>query len=334
MDMKPEPSSTAPTTTMRAMTLPRASRPAAFETRTVERPAPGPNQIEVRVQSAALNPADLKVARGDFFARVLHARVSPLVVGYDYAGIVERVGEGTTARRPGDAVFGFLPYSSKTRTGTFAEHVVVDASITALRPDRVPAEIAAASATPGVTAIHALRDHGRLRAGQRVLIIGASGGVGTVAIGVAKRLGAHVTGLCSAHAVELVQMLGADEVVDRARQHPRDLGTFDVILDVAAAYSYASLRRALAPRGAYVTTLPSAAFAASALLALFSSRRNRFVAVRPVSADLELLASWLGDGMRVPIDSRFPVRELGPALDRLGRGTMRGRIGIDVEGGF
>jgi NADPH:quinone reductase-like Zn-dependent oxidoreductase len=322
-------------TSIQVMALPRAGEISALAIRTVDAPAPRAGQITVRVAAAALNPADLKVARGDFVGRLLHAREAPLVVGYDYAGTVDACGPGVDDLRPGDAVFGFLPYARKTRGGTFSERVVVDAATAARLPAHVPPELAAAAATPGLTALQALRDRGRLRAGGRVLIVGASGGVGSIAVGVAKRLGAHVTGLCSAHAVDFVRSLGADEVVDRGRRPARDLdATFDVILDTAAAYGFASLRRRLAPRGSYVTTLPSAGLVGGGLLALFSSKRCKFIGVAPVRADLEQLATWLAEGLTVPIDSSYPVRELAVALERLGRGTMRGRIAIDVAGGF
>jgi NADPH:quinone reductase-like Zn-dependent oxidoreductase len=334
MTASPVPAPTLPSDTMRAVALPRAGALGELVVRHLARVAPGRGQVEVRVAAAALNPADLKVARGDFIGRILHARVAPLIVGYDYAGTVERCGPDVTELRVGDAVFGFLPYARRTRAGTFAEYVVVDAATAARAPEHVPPAVAAAAATPGVTAIQALRDHGRLRPGGRALIIGAAGGVGTLAIGVAKRLGAHATAVCAAAASELVRALGADEVVERGTDL-RALDTrFDVILDTAAAHGFPSLRRLLAPRGAYVTTLPSAGWFAGAALALASSRRSRFIAVAPVAADLTLLGSWLADGLRVPIDRQFAVRDAAAAFDRLGRGAMRGRIAIEVGGGW
>jgi NADPH:quinone reductase-like Zn-dependent oxidoreductase len=282
-----------------------------------------------------VNPADLKVAAGGVVGGLLHAKVSPLVVGYDYSGVVDRCGDSVADLRAGDPVFGFLPYARATRQGAFAESVTVDANQLARKPDRVSHETAAASATSAVTALQGLRDVGRLGSGGRVLIIGASGGVGCLAIGVAGRLGATVTAVCGTHAVEFVRSLGAARVIDRHNADPlKGPGPFDVILDAAAAYSYAACRHLLAPGGAYVTTLPDAGLIVGKVLTVFSSRRCAMITVKPVRSDLDAVAAFVAEGMQVPIDTRFPVRDLPLAFARLQKGAMRGRISVRVEGGF
>lgn len=300
-------------------------------------PAPevGAGQVLVRVHSAAANPADGKVVRGELAGRFLHARRFPLVPGYDLAGVVEAVGGGVADLAAGDRVYGHLPYSGKNDQGSFAELVAVPAGEVGRLPEAVSFDAAAAAATTGLTALQGLRDRGRLAAGGRALVLGAAGGVGSIAVGVAKRLGAEVTAVCSPAATELVNELGADRVVARAHGEPLGLdGPFDVAFDTPAAYGYVACRPLLAPGGSYVTTLPSGAFVAGKLMALFSSRRAALLVVKSVRADLELLAGWLADGLAVPIDSRFPVAEGGRAIDRLAQGGMRGRVVVDVATGW
>jgi NADPH:quinone reductase-like Zn-dependent oxidoreductase len=298
-------------------------------------PAVAAGQLQVRVVAAAVNPADLKVLRGETLGRFLHARTKPLVTGYDFSGVVEAIGDGVTDVKSGDEVFGFLPYAGSTNQGTFAERVVVTRAEVGKKPAGVAHDVAAASATPGLTALQAMRDHGRLKAGGRVLVLGAAGGVGCLSIGVAHALGAKVSAVCSAYAAEFVKQLGADEVVDRRAKDPRTIeGPFDVVLDAAAAYSYGKMRRQIAANGAYVTTLPSPAWVGGMVMASVSSKRCRMITVKSIAADLEELAGWIAGGTRVPIDCKFPVRDLGQALERLTKGELKGRIAVDVEEGW
>jgi len=302
-----------------------------------EIPAPqaGAGQLLVRVHAAAANPADGKVLGGELAGRFLHARGFPLVLGYDHGGVIEAVGAGVEGFAVGDRVFGHLPYGSKNRQGTFAELVAAPAGEVGRLPAEVSFETAAAAATAGLTALQGLRDRGGLAAGGRALVLGAAGGVGTIAVGVARKLGAAVTAVASAKAIDLVKTLGADEVVARAHGEPLGLpGPFDVAFDTPAAYGYLACRGMLSPRGAYVTTLPNGGLVAGKLMTLFSRRRAALLVVKSVRADLELLGGWLAEGLQVPIDSRFPVADAGRAIDRLSQGGMRGRVVVDVAGGW
>jgi NADPH:quinone reductase len=307
---------------------------AELEIRDLPLPAPGAGEVRVRVRASALNPADQKVLGGEFVGNILHAKQRPLVTGYDLAGTVEAVGPGADLG-VGDEVFGFLAYGRATRRGAFAEAAVARAATLARRPGTLSPADACALATAGATALQALRDVGRLQAGQRVLVVGASGGVGSLAIGVAKKLGADVTGICSAAAAEFVRSLGADSVIVRGQDDPlRGGASYDVVFDAACAYSFGAVRHKLQPGGAYIPTLPSPAlFLAMGIAPLFG-KRAALVAARPRRQDFELLAAWAADGLRIPIDSTFPVRELVKALARLARGGMKGRVVIEVAGGF
>ena len=321
---------------MHAIGTPQAGALDQLRRIDVEVPPLAKAEVQVRIVASALNPADLKVLRGDLAGRLLHARTHPLVSGYDFSGVVEASAAGVTDLRAGDEVFGFLPYSSRTKQGAFAERVVVPRKTIARKPVRVAHDVAAAAATPGITALQALRDKGRLPTGGRLLILGAAGGVGSIAVSIARAWSkAHVTAVCSTYALDFVRQLGAEEVIDRRQQDPRKLqGPFDVIFDTAAAYSFASMRHALSNEGAYVTTLPSLGFMTGKLMATASKKRCHTIIVKPTQADLEQLAELLAAGLQVPIDSRFPVRELSKACERLERGEMRGRIVVDVATGW
>lgn len=297
-------------------------------------PEPGAGQVKIKVAWSAVNPADLKASSGEFVGRFVHARPSPLVVGYDFSGTVVG-GPGMRDLRPGDEVFGFLPYSSATRQGAFAEFVSADRLTIARKPESISHEVAAAAATPGLTALQFLRDLGQLKAGGKVLVIGAAGGVGSLSVGVAKRLGAHVTAVCSTYAVDYVRSLGADVVVDRQKQDLRALeGPFDVVFDTAAAYSFFTFRNSIATRGAFVSTLPSPMLFLGKALTALSHKRCEVGTVKPVSADLEQLATWIQGGLHVLINSRFPVKSLGEALALSAKGGTLGRIVVQVDDGF
>ncbi len=218
-------------------------------------PRPGLGEVRVRVHASAVNAADAKVITGA--VKLLHAGSFPLVAGYDLSGVVDEVGEGVADLAVGDAVFGFHAYDRKTKLGAFAEHTVIGADMLAKKPDKIDHRTAAAAATPALTALQVFRDKAPLSSDGRAMVIGAAGGVGSVAVGIAKRLGAHVTAVCSTYAVDMVRGLGADRVVDRTKERFLDgEGGFDVVLDTPATYSFGACRRLLARGGTYVTLLP------------------------------------------------------------------------------
>ena len=297
--------------------------------------SPAPGQVVVEVVCSAVNPADLRVIAGGLTGRLLHANTTPLVIGYDVAGTVVSVGTDVDDLSPGDAVWGHLPYSGDNAQGAFSERVTLPRDELARLPDGVGFPEAAATATVGLTALQALREHAGIGEGSRVLVIGAAGGVGSAAVGVAKRLGAEVVGVCSTRDVERVRALGADEVVDRSAGDPFATDArYDLVFDTPAVHSYGACARVLAPKGAYVTTLPSPGFVLGALRALLSPRRCSMVVVASRRADLEQLGEWMADGLEVPIDSRHPVKELGAALRRATERGRKGRVVVDVADCF
>ena len=301
----------------------------------IPKPTPGPGEVRVKVIASAVNPGEEKVMAGDFVGRFLHAKASPLVLGWDVSGIVDALGDGVTDVGEGAAVWGHLAYSPSQTQGAFAEYVTLPRQALAVKPENVPHDVAAAAATVSMTGLQALRDLGGLGAGGTALIIGAGGGIGSVAVGIGKRLGGHVTAACGTKDVERVEELGADVVIDRKQADPLDAeSAYDVVFDTPAVHSFGPCVKTLRAGGTYVTTLPGAALVTGIARALFTSKHCRFVQVASKRADLELVGSWLSDGLAVPIDSRHTIADLGAALKRQ---TDRGRVGrvvVDVADGW
>jgi NADPH:quinone reductase-like Zn-dependent oxidoreductase len=301
--------------------------------RDLPRPTAGPGQLVVAVKAAALNPADLKVLAHRDGGGFLHKTEFPLVPGFDFSGTVAEVGAGVTGRAVGDAVFGFLPYAGSTRGGTCAEYVRVQATTAGHKPADVSHEDAAAAATSGVYALQLLRDKARMVSGARVLVHGASGGVGPFAIQTARALGAsHITGTSSASKLDLVRSYGADEAIDYRARPLSDLParSFDVILDLASASSFGECAPLLAPRGTYALSLPSPRMIAGMIRALFSSKRCTFGIATPKTADLDQVGTWLADGkLRAPIERVYPFTELPAALAHQRTG-VRGKLVVTI----
>jgi NADPH:quinone reductase-like Zn-dependent oxidoreductase len=317
--------------TMRAMAVSKNG----VELVEIPKPSPGRGEVRIKVIASAVNPAEEKVISGDFVGRFLHAKTSPLVVGWDFAGTVDTIGEGATDIKEGDAVWGHLAFSNSQMQGAFAEYITLSREELAVKPETVPFHIAAAAATVTMTSLQSLRDLGRLGEDGKAIIIGAGGGIGAVSVGIGKRLGAHVTGVCSTSDVERVKALGADTVVDRKKSDPLDTGSaYDVVFDTPAVYSFGRCSHIIMSGGAYVTTLPNAALITGMVRARFSSKRCYFVQVASRRADLELVGSWLVDGLEVPIDSRHKITDLDAALKRQTDRNRTGRVVVDVAEGW
>ncbi len=180
----------------------------------ITKPTPGQGEVRVKVLASAVNPGEEKVIGGDFVGRFLHAKTSPLVLGWDSAGTVDALGDGVADIDEGAAVWGHLAYSMSQKQGAFAEYVTLPREALAAKPDDVPYHLATAAPTVAMTSLQALRDLGRLGEGGKALILGAGGGIGSVAVGISRRLGGHVTGVCSTKDVERVEALGADAIID------------------------------------------------------------------------------------------------------------------------
>jgi len=292
----------------------------------------GKDEILVRVHGAATNPADLKVVTGKHGGGFLHAKNFPMTFGFDFSGVVEAVGDEVQGRSVGDEVFGFLAYARSTKQGSFAELVSVKPDTVGDKPSNITHEEAAATATVGCTALQALTDKGGLQSGQRVLINGASGGVGSYAVQIASELGAEVWGTASAAKADFVKSLGAARVIDYKAARLGDIGEkFDVVLDAAAMSSFGEVSAVLAPGGAYVTLLASLGLLTGMLASFFSSKRCGVVVVKSRTNDLNRLANWLEAGkLRASVDAIFPLEQLSAALAAQKAGQTQGKLAITL----
>lgn len=305
----------------------------------VARPAPAAGEILVRVRAAALNPLDWHYMRGTPYVMRMGIGIGlpdDVRVGVDFAGTIEAVGAGVTRFKPGDAVFG-------GKSGALAEYLAVRAERVVLKPDNVTFEQAAAVPIAGVTALQGLRDHVHVHAGQKLLINGASGGVGTFAVQIAKAYGADVTAVCSTRNVELVRSLGADHVIDYTQQDfTQGAKRYDAVFDMVGNRSPRIVRRVLTPEGIYLGIGGGGpdedpwigAFLgmikARVLSPFVSQTMGTFLAdITP--SDLEVLAGLMRDGKVTPvIDRRYALGQARDAMMHLEEGHTRGKIVIGM----
>ncbi|HUH06674.1 MAG TPA: NAD(P)-dependent alcohol dehydrogenase [Egibacteraceae bacterium] len=326
---------------MKAWTWDRYGSPDVLRMDDVDEPAIGGGDVLVRVRACAANPYDWRHVRSDpHLVRMTAGLRRPkpgLILGADFAGVVERVGVDVTRFRPGDEVFG------EVALGAFAEAVSVPQQTLAVKPADVTFEDAAAVPMAGMTALQGLRDQGRIEAGQQVLINGASGGIGTFAVQLAKALGARVTGVCSTRNFELVRSIGADEVIDYNREDfTQRRQRYDLVLDAVGNHSLAELRRALRRDGTLVIVGgiasgggrllgPGAQVLRGALAARFVSQRIVAVLAKPNAEDLHYLAELIEAGRVAPvIDRTYSFADVPDAIRYLEQRHARGKVVITV----
>ena len=290
-------------------------------------PEVGDDDVLVRVHAAGLNPKDCLVRKGKY--KVITGRRFPRVLGHDYAGEVTECGRSVRHLSVGDKVFGMIQSWSG---GACAEYVVARASECAPMPSSLGWEEAAAIPLAGQTALQALRDVGGAEAGMRVMIHGASGGVGTFAIQIAKILGAHVTAVASAANHALCRELGADETIDYREQSPfSGDATYDIVFDVFGNRSPSEVLPVLRSPGTMITTVPSMKTALGVARTLLTRRRVRFIYVRSKTADLETLASFVDQGKLKPVVQEiFPLSEVRAACLSIETKRTRGKIVLRV----
>jgi NADPH:quinone reductase-like Zn-dependent oxidoreductase len=305
------------------------------------KPVPNDDQILVKVRAAAVNPAEWHLVRGKpYFVRAIMGLRKPreIRLGTDYAGVVEAVGQSVTLFKPGDEVFG-------GRTGAFAEYIVARAEgSVAPKPANVSFQQAAGTPIAAVTALQGLRDKGQLRAGQTVLVNGASGGVGTYAVQIAKAMGAEVTGVASTRNLDLLRSLGADHVIDYTVENFTLGGRrYDLILDNVGNHALLDLRRALKPGGAVVMIGgggpdddpwigPLWQPIKGVVLSLFVEERFIFFVSAMSRSDLSQLAELMAAGKLAPVVERtYPLAEAAAALTHVETGRARGKVVLTME---
>jgi len=324
-------------TTMKAIVRDKYGPPDGVELQEVEKPELTDDGLLVRVRAASVNRVDWYDVTGTpWIARPMTGLRGPKsrFTGRDFAGTVEAVGKDVTDLRPGDEVFG-----GKKGGGSFAEYVGVPADI-ARKPAGLTFEEAATVPVAALTALQGLRDHGQLQPGQKVLVNGASGGVGTFAVQIAKALGAEVTAVCSTRNVEQARSLGADHVIDYTGEDFTRTGQrYDLILDIAGSKSWSQCRRVLNPNailvivGAQGSRLmgPLGHIAKVRLGALRGSQKAVFFVANFNGPDLAVLSELLGTGKVKPVvEKRYELIEVADALRYMGEGHARGKIVIGV----
>jgi NADPH:quinone reductase-like Zn-dependent oxidoreductase len=290
----------------------------------VEEPRCGPGEMLISVEAAALNPKDVLVRKGKY--ALLSGQRFPKQLGLDFAGRVAAVGSGVPKDQLGQRVFGFFG-GFRAQRGSLVERLVVAQHEVAHVAGAVGAADAAATGLAGCTALQALRDDGKLERGERVLVIGASGGVGSFAVQVAKKLGATVSASASARNSELLASLGADYVLDYASQRALGDGPYDLVLDCFGKARAEVLRPVLAASGRFVSLVPSAGIIGDIARGIVSGPRTRMTSVGPRLRDLTLLARWLEDGSLRPVIERVYERdELIEAMQHLETRRARGKL--------
>ena len=325
---------------MKAVLYTKYGPPDVLQVKEVAKPEPKDDEVMVRVHAAAANPLDWHIMRGaPFFVRLEAGFPKPKnpVLGADIAGRVEAVGSKVAQFRPGDEVFGDV---SGNGLGGFAEYVCAREDDLALKPTNLSFEEAAAVPVAAVTALQGLRDKGQVRLEQKVLINGASGGVGTFAVQLAKHSGADVTGVCSTRNLDMVRSLGADHVVDYTKEDfTKDGRHYDLIFDAVGNRSVSDYERALAPRGTCVvvgfTTL-SHLFQVATLGAWRSRTGDKKIGLMGTAKsnqkDLMFIKDLLEAGKVKPvIDRRYPLGETTEAIRYLEEGHARGKVVIVIE---
>ena len=323
---------------MKAIVRTKFGSPDVLELQEVEKPVVGDDQVLVRVSAASLNLGDVHMMRGrPYIIRLIglrQRRPVDRILGWDLAGRVEAVGANVKEFRPGDEVFG-------SSIHTLAEFVAVRDVGLVRKPSNMTFEQAAAVPVAAYTALQGLRDVGGLQPGQEVLINGASGGVGTFAVQIAKALGANVTGVTSTKNLDLVRSIGADHVIDYTREDFTKTGRrYDLIFDVAGNHSLTAYKRVLKPRGTIVQVGQTGRKEHSIfplfenrLLAPFVRYRLRMFIAKRKKEDLNTLKGYLETGkVRPVIDRTYPLREVPEAMRYLGTLHARGKVVITVEG--
>ncbi len=299
-------------------------------------PAPKPDEILVEVHAASVNPRDWLIRSGRYQLKWLLPRF-PLILGSDVAGIVAEVGERVRRFEPGDKVYGMVP--SSRGFGGYAEYAVIPDSAVARIPEHMSFEEAAGLPLAGLTAYQALVRNAGMGPGEKVLVIGASGGVGHYAVQIARALSAQVTGVCSTANVEMVRRLGAEQVIDYKQERFQDSAQeFDIVFDTIGRESLASCARVLKPGGTYVTTVPGfgtmLAMARSRLLSKLSrqARRSEVVLVEADGTDLDAMTDQAKAGeLETVVDTVYPLEEAVKAHDRSRTFRTRGKLILKVR---
>lgn len=323
---------------MKAIVRTKYGSPSVLHLEEVEKPTPIDNQVLVEVHAACINKADLFFLKGPFLARLMGVglrKPKNKALGTDIAGRVEAVGENVKQFQSGDEVFGWCGQKA------FAEYALTREKALVLKPANVTSEEAATVPVAATTALQALRDKGHVQPGQKVLINGASGGVGTFAVQIAKSFGAEVTAVCSTGKLDMVRSIGADHVVDYTQEDVTKSGQrYDLIIAVNGYHSILSYRRALSPKGTYVQAGGSRplfglfeALLLGGLISVIGSKKMGFMGIAKMNQkDLVFLKELLeASKIKSVVDRIYPLSEAAEAFRYFEEGHVRGKVVITLE---
>ena len=321
---------------MKAIIYKKYGSPNVLEPFEVEKPTPEPNEVLIKVFATTVTTADCMMRRGDtFLSRILLGLLKPRrkfqILGTEFSGKIETVGNKVKKYKPGDEVFAFRGFG----TGCYAQYKCMsETSSLAIRPDNMSFEEAASVVDGATTALFFLKEKANIQKGQKVLINGASGSIGTFAVQLAKYYGAEVTCVCSTNNMELVKSLGADKVVDYTKENFAETGhDYDIIFDTVGKSSFASCKKALKSKGKYVTTVLTLKIAFLALLTRYGSKKKVISGMSlNKSESLNYIRKLIEDGnLKTIIDRQYPFEELPAAHEYVEKGHKAGNVVITVS---
>lgn len=314
---------------MKAAAIDQYGPPSVLKVRDMPCPIIKPDQVLVEVHASSVNPIDWKIRNGSL--KLLMGSRFPMILGYDVSGKVVEVGSVVKRFKAGDEVFA----RSDSKTGqAYAEYTAIGENALAHKLKSISHEEAAAFPLAALTSLQALRDQGKIRAGSRVLVIGAAGGVGLYAVQIAKAYGAEVVAVCGTDNVSFVKDFGADRVIDYKKESILDLcGPCDIVFDAVATQSFSAVKRILTKSGAYISTMPSPGLVFAALWTyVMPGKKASFILMKPLGADLKYLTDMIEAGkIKSVIDSAFSLEDIARAHNRSESGRARGKIVIRVK---
>lgn len=315
---------------MKAAVIRKYGKPEVLSIADMPEPVPGPREVKIRVVATSVNPVDWKIRSG--MLALISGWKFPRILGGDFSGEVLACGSAVTDLRPGDPVYGLSP--AMGRAGAYAEILCCAAGQAAPKPATLNHHQSAAIPLAASTACQALYREGRMRPGMRVLVTGATGGVGHFAVQIAKAAGCHVTGVCHSRNAALARQFGCDEVLPYDKESFLDgRSRYDLIFDAAAKNRYFSSRSKLTAKGTYVTTMPMPGILLAHAFSFLPGKRGRFVGVVSNRADLEFLAGLADRGELKPyIEHEFPLEEIAAAHALSETEKVRGKIVVSITG--
>lgn len=312
---------------MKAVVYSKYGGPEVLKLEDIPEPVPGQGEVLVKIHAAALNPVDLVLQKGKF--RFLGGQAFPKVPGSDFAGEIVAVGGNVKKWKIRDRVYGMTRVQIG---GAYSEYIKISSGEIGRIPGSLSYIEAAGFPLAAQTTLQALRNHGRIKPGQKVLINGASGGVGVFGTQIAKAIGARITAICSYRNIKMVESLGADEVIDYTTTDILALPEkYDIFYDVYGNKSYHKVKHLLTPSGRYISTIPRLSNFVDQFTTALSSRRARVVMVKSRTADLDLLNVWISSGQLKPVvDKVYPLKDAGLAQQYLATRRAKGKVILEV----